>query len=193
MKSLLLRLWQWLGRLLGQDTKYEIQDTKGSDELPAAAPPSTLATPVTLPAPPPPQMDLHTGEPPVFSRWGSILTKPEKMTYKSLLSAVRNDYQVMCKVRLWDIVRLENDPPERKQHLSRLSCRHVDFLLCEPNKLKPLLVIELDDSSHQTPYAQESDRYKNELFAAVGLPLLRLPHPNLPPHVLRRQIDEKLN
>jgi very-short-patch-repair endonuclease len=151
---------------------------------------SGLAPTVTLPPPLPPQMDLHTGEAARYSRKASILTKPEQKTYQALCLAAGGDFQVMSKVRLWDFIRLENDPAERKQHLNRLSCRHVDFLLCEPITLKPLLVIELDDDTHQTPYAQDSDRYKDELFEAAGMPLLRLDRPNIPPQQLRARIED---
>lgn len=191
MKSLLLRFWQWLGRLLGQQTS-------AADTTPVAQPPappaaqSSLAAPpppaVTLPPPPPPQLDLHTTEGAQFGRKASIVTQPEGRLYRSLLLAVDGEYTVMAKVRLWDFVWLVNEPPERKQHLSRLSCRHVDFLLCDPGNLKPLLVIELDDYSHKKPEAVAADRYKNELFAAAGLPILRLNHPNHPPRRLRELI-----
>lgn len=193
MKSLLLRLWQWLGRLLGQDTKESDELRATSDELGTVAAPPVAPPTVTLPPPLPPQMDLHAGEAAQFGRKASLLTKPEGKLYRSLLSAVAGDYEVMSKVRLWDFIWLINEPPDRKQHLSRLSCRHVDFLLCTPGSLKPLLVIELDDKSHQTPYAIENDRYKNELFAAASLPLLRLPHPNFPPRQLRAKLEEAMD
>ncbi len=197
MKALLLRFWQWLGRLLGQDAGR----AAGAEALPAigtvAPPPSARDLPppppsVALPPGAPPQLDLHTGEGAQFGRKASILTKPEQRTYHALRLAAGNDFQVMAKVRLWDIFWLTNEPPERKQHLSRLSCRHVDFLLCEPETLKPRLGIELDDSSHQKPEAVAADRYKDELFFAARLPLLRLAHPNLPPQRLRATIRQVL-
>jgi hypothetical protein len=137
-------------------------------------------------------MDLHTGEAARYSRKASLLTKPEGRLYRSLLLAVEGEYQVMSKVRLWDFIWLENDPPERGKHLGRLSSRHVDFLLCEPLTLKPLLAIELDDYSHKKPEAIAADQYKDELFANAGLPLLRLPQPNIPPRRLREQIQTQL-
>ncbi len=199
MRQLLLRFWQWLGRLLGQESRYDGESmepmeppTAGGEPGPAA-PAAPAAPPVTLPSPLPPQLDLHTGEAAQFGRKASLLTRNEKKLYSTLLQALRSDYQVMAKVRLWDILWLTNEPPNRKEHLSRLSCRHVDFLLCEPGTLKPLLAIELDDGSHQSPYAQESDRYKNEVFAAARLPLLRLPHSNFPPRQLRNRIEAALD
>jgi hypothetical protein len=200
MKSLLLRFWRWLGRLLGQDTKVSDELRVPNDELRREARPSELVTPnsslvapVTLPPTRPPQMDLHTDETARYSRKASLLTQPEGRLYRSLLLAVESEYQVMSKVRLWDFIWLENDPPERGKHLGRLSSRHVDFLLCEPLTLKPLLAIELDDYSHKKPEAIAADRYKDELFVAAGLPLLRLPQPNIPPRRLREQIQAKLS
>lgn len=196
MKSLLLRFWQWLGRLLGQDTKANGAPQATGDTPGEAAPPAQMSAPpaVTLPPPLPPQMDLHTDEAAQHSRKASILTPRESRFYPSLLSAVGSGYTVMSKVRLWDFIKLENDPPERKQYINRLSCRHVDFLLCEPVTLKPLLVIELDDSSHQdqNSFAADNDRYKNELFANAGMPLLRLPRTDYSPGQLRNKIEEAL-
>jgi len=167
MKSLLLRFYHWLGRILGQETKYEIRDTTQSDELratndelrqnaPPAGPAAPSAASVTLPPPLPLQMDIHAGETAQFGRKASVVTQPEGRLYRSLLLAAADEYTVLSKVRLWDFIWLVNEPPERKQHLSRLSCRHVDFLLCEPQTLKPLLVIELDDYSHKKPEAIEA-------------------------------------
>ncbi len=207
MKQLLLRLYHWLGRLLGEyDAPRYRRETDGlptqpqpdewSSTLPISpppklAPPAPLTAP-TLPPPPPPRLDLHSDEPARFSRKASILTKPEAMLYRSLVRAVEDRYQVMAKVRLWDFIWLENYPAERRHVLGNLSCRHVDFLLCEPNTLKPLLVIELDDHSHLKPEAQAADRFKDAVFAGAGLPLLRLDHPNYSVRHLRDHIAAKL-
>jgi very-short-patch-repair endonuclease len=207
MKQLLLRLYHWLGRLLGElDTPRYRRETDGlpaqtrPDERPPAlpiSPPPTLAPPAppptpTLPPPPPPRLDLHNDEPARFTYKASILTKPEGRLYRTLLRAVNGRYQIMSKVRLWDFIWLENYPAERRHVLGNLSCRHVDFLLCEPYTLKPLLVIELDDRSHLKPEAQAADRFKDALFMDAGLPLLRLDQPDYSVRHLCDQIAAKL-
>jgi hypothetical protein len=121
------------------------------------------------------------------------LTKAEQQTYRSLLRAVEDQYAVMAKVRLWDFIWLTNDPPDRKRYLGNLSCRHVDFLICDRYTLAPRLVIELDDRSHQKPEAIAADRYKDELFKAASLPILRLDHPAYTSRVLRTWIDAALD
>jgi len=211
MRQLLLRFWRWLGGLLGTDApsaptspgRYR-RETNGlpadrrrtTDDglfLPQHAQPQMRAADgqppaVPLPPSPPPQLDLHTNEPAQFGRKQSILTKPEGLLYRSLVRVVAGRYQVMAKVRLWDFIWLNNHPPERRQLLGNLSCRHVDFLLCETHTLKPLLVIELDDSSHLKPEAQAADQFKDAVFAAAGLPLLRLDRPDYSATHLRDRI-----
>lgn len=51
----------------------------------------------------------------------------------------------------------------------------VDFVLCERDTFTPLLVIELDDSSHNRADRQARDDFKNNVLSAAGLPLLRIP------------------
>ena len=42
------------------------------------------------------------------------------------------------------------------------------------NITRPVLVIELDDSSHKKSSATKNDRFKDELFANVGLRCVRI-------------------
>ncbi len=247
MKQLLLRLYHWLGRLLGElDTPRYRRETdwlpRGGKQSAAAAPPrphlrmrtppgeghrqppsvsaecassdappgeghhrlpsvpaecaSSDAPLATIPQPSDPlqpSFDLHTGEAPRFALSRSVLTPPEQRFYISLLRAVDNQYSILAKVRLGDIVWLVNDPPDRKRHQSRVWCKHVDFLLCDRVGLKPRLAIELDDPSHRYPDHAARDQFKNDLFAAVGLPLLRVElESSYRADVLRSQIAAKL-
>ena len=54
------------------------------------------------------------------------------------------------------------------------TCKHVDFLLCDRASQRPLLAIELDDSSHTKFDHAESDKFKSDLFTAVELKLMRV-------------------
>ncbi len=56
----------------------------------------------------------------------------------------------------------------------RIDRKHVDFVLCEPDTFRPLLVIELDDAAHQRARSQESDVMKDKVLEAAGLPMLRV-------------------
>ena len=57
-------------------------------------------------------------------------------------------------------------------HFNRIASRHVDFLICTPSTMQPLVAIELDDSSHERPHRRERDNFVDNAFQAAGLPLI---------------------
>jgi len=63
---------------------------------------------------------------------------------------------------------------ENMRFFNRISQRHVDFLLCEASNMRPVLVIELDDVSHNRSARKEKDMFLDEALQAAGLPILRI-------------------
>jgi Protein of unknown function (DUF2726) len=47
-------------------------------------------------------------------------------------------------------------------------------VLCDPQNFAPVLVIELDDASHERADAQDRDGFKNQALGAAQLPILRV-------------------
>jgi hypothetical protein len=58
------------------------------------------------------------------------------------------NYLVFAKVRLADLLYLPKGTQGRQAAFNRIQSKHVDFLLCSKDAVRPLLAIELDDSSH---------------------------------------------
>ena len=135
-----------------------------------------LPPPPPLPAPAEKQagLKIESDEPPVYRKSKSVLTYRERILFYALRKAIENEYWIMTKVRMADFVWLSNEPKNRRFHLSKILCKHVDFLLCTRLFLKPFLVIELDDPSHQWEGRAELDQFKDETFASIGLPILRV-------------------
>jgi hypothetical protein len=136
---------------------------------------------------------VATPVPPVYAK-SSILTRPEKFFFYSLIRAVDGGYAVFAKVRMGDVVYLANEPTDAKKHSNNIQCKHFDFVLCERQFYKPLLVIELDDKSRQWPDSIERDRLKDSICEMANLPMLRveLTGKVIDSNTLRDLIDEKL-
>jgi hypothetical protein len=64
---------------------------------------------------------------------------------------------------------------ENVTYFNRIAQKHLDFLVCDSITMKPLLGIELDDSSHDENSRQKRDDFIEKVFQGAGLPLLRLP------------------
>jgi hypothetical protein len=105
----------------------------------------------------------------------SLLTPAELKFYQTLKMAVDNPRLICCKVRLADLLNVTSlDPAERQKLFRRIAAKHVDFVLVDPNDLRPLAVIELDDSSHDRSDRRERDAFVDRLFATVQFPIIRV-------------------
>ena len=102
-----------------------------------------------------------------------FLSSAEASFYRVLVPAVGQQFTVFAKIRLADVFFVTR-PNENVAARNRISSKHVDFLLCDPQTLKPVLGIELDDSSHGREDRQKRDAFVEAAFAAAGLPLLRV-------------------
>ena len=65
------------------------------------------------------------------------------------------------------------DTPDSLRHFRKVSQKHVDFVICDVDTLRPLAAVELDDRSHDTAKAKRADAEKDAALAAAGLPLVR--------------------
>jgi len=88
----------------------------------------------------------------------------------------KENYLLFSKVRMEDLLWIPRNisSKERFGWRNRIKSRHVDFLICDKENISPLLVIELDDSSHNTIKAKRKDAFVNKVFKDAEIPLLRV-------------------
>ncbi len=102
---------------------------------------------------------------------------------------------LVSKVRLADIFGIKKgmDKGQSQAAFNRISAKHVDFLFCRASDGRPVLGIELDDSSHSTEAGAKRDALVDSIFAAAGLPLLHVPAKSAyDPREIERQIAAAL-
>ena len=104
-----------------------------------------------------------------------LVTKSELRFYKSLAKAVQDDFQIFAMVRIADLLRVEKGAANYRKWLNKILAKHIDFVLCDPGSLQPIVCIELDDPSHQRADRVERDIFVNRAFESAELPLLRIP------------------
>ena len=82
----------------------------------------------------------------------------------------------LLEISLGDVFYPQSgDHSANVSYRNQITQKHVDFLLCDPGSMRPLLGVELDDASHERPNRQDRDIFVDKVFAAAGLPLLRVP------------------
>ncbi len=105
-----------------------------------------------------------------------FLSPAEQSFYLVLKAAVGDRVLISPKVSLGDLFYARVNDPSRYRTLSnRIDRKHVDFLLCDPRTVRPVVGIELDDRSHQRSDRQARDAFVEKVFAAAALPLVRIP------------------
>jgi hypothetical protein len=102
-----------------------------------------------------------------------FLSPAEFSFYKVLYSLVNPRLTIQSKVRLADIFFVAN-PNENIKFFNYISAKHIDFLICDSVNMKPLLGIELDDSSHEAQKRQRRDDFVERTFQAAKLPLVHI-------------------
>lgn len=106
-----------------------------------------------------------------------FLSNAELSFYHVLSSVVSNKATICVKVRLADILYTSR-PNENQASRNRIQQKHLDFLLCNPKTMQPILGIELDDSSHSRADRIERDGFIDKAFEAASLPIIHIKNQN---------------
>jgi len=111
-----------------------------------------------------------------YQKKDSLLTEAERQFFAILQQAVGDRYLVFSQVSLLEILSPVTGLSSRVRYSAhnRIQAKHIDFLLCEKETTRPLVAIELDDSSHYRSDRVARDNFLNEAFAGAGLPLLHI-------------------
>ncbi|MBI4761360.1 MAG: DUF2726 domain-containing protein [Chloroflexota bacterium] len=91
-----------------------------------------------------------------------------------VLQKMAGGHYVVCpKVALTDIFYIVR-PNENVHFFHKFFRKHVDFLLCEPEKFKPAIGVELVKPVARSE-TREADQFMEDLFLSAGLPLVHVP------------------
>src|SRR6266508_5463111 len=102
----------------------------------------------------------------------TFLSTPELALMRVLQSMAGRHYVICPKVSLNDLFYIVR-PNENVHFFNKFFRKHVDFLLCEPNSLKPAFGIELVKPVTRNE-TREADQFMGELFLSAGLPLVHI-------------------
>jgi hypothetical protein len=98
-----------------------------------------------------------------------------EISFFQVLRVVVAERAIICPmVNLGDLFFVATGDHRKNRALTnRVDRKHIDFLLCEPKTMRPVVGIELDDRSHDRVDRQVRDQLIEKVFNAAGLPLVR--------------------
>jgi len=103
-----------------------------------------------------------------------LLSRWERRALAEIRAELPSGYYACPQVRLADFIETRvGDPARRRAVLSRVAQKSVDFAIIEPDG-SVVLVIELDDRSHEQPDRIRRDQQVGAVLAQCGIALLRV-------------------
>lgn len=110
----------------------------------------------------------------LYRKKDRVMNESEQALFINLQKTLSDRYIVLSKVRIEDFVEATHGAGGYGAR-GRIKSRHVDFLICDRTETKPLLAVELDGKSHRGEARQERDRFVDELYQSIGLPIHHIP------------------
>jgi hypothetical protein len=103
-----------------------------------------------------------------------FFSNAEASFYHTLKHTLGEQMIIFPHVALRDLVRV-TDKRNYHKYFNQIDRKQIDYLLVDAKTLKPILVIELDDASHQREDRVVRDQFVEKVLAIAKIPLVRIP------------------
>jgi hypothetical protein len=110
---------------------------------------------------------------PYFAK-DTLCSRGELAFYRVLNHAVPDGLAISMKTRLADIIGCTAEG-WKSGYGAKISQKHVDFVIFDPITTAILLVIELDDKTHDLADRKTRDVFVDAALKAAGVAILRVP------------------
>ncbi|MDR6983419.1 hypothetical protein J2X32_002053 [Rheinheimera pacifica] len=119
---------------------------------------------------------IDSGNPFPVQKKNSLFSPVERSFMQLLEKAVANDYKVMNRVKLADIMELKNGTSDktRASTMLKLNTKYLDFVLCDPQDFSVIAVLDLVNNSSKEGHKAVPDWFVNGALDAAGVPYLRM-------------------
>lgn len=108
-----------------------------------------------------------------YIKGAGLLTEAEKIFYKYMLNCLNYDIRIMVKVRLADIIDVNEAKTRDSRAFYKIAYKHVDYVITDLD-VNIICVVELDDFTHETQKAKERDIFVGEIMQECGIPFFRV-------------------
>lgn len=115
------------------------------------------------------------GDATLYQKEPTLFTPAERSYLGVLEQALGNEFRIMGKVRLADILKVKPGVTggARQAAFNKIQSKHLDFVACDPGDLSIRFAVELDDKSHNKQDRQDRDAFLDKSMEAAGLPIIR--------------------
>lgn len=121
-----------------------------------------------------------------------LLTKNEYSFFQKIKPIVKKyNLNVSCKVRLADLIEPDsNIKKEWYAGFNKIKSKHIDFVLTNEN-MKVIMLIELEDSSHEKEERIERDKFVKSALENAGYKIISVYNNNEAVNLIESALNKK--
>ncbi len=112
---------------------------------------------------------------PHFRAAKSLMTPQQRAFHAALTQAVGPRPLVMTRVNLAQLVQHPGDNPKYQEHWRRVCRRWLDFVICSPGSVSPVLAIRLETRMERKRRTLGGIDVLDDTLSSARIPLLRMP------------------
>lgn len=119
---------------------------------------------------------IDNSNPYPFSKKQSMYSTAERSFLQMLEAAVGQEYKIMARVKLTDILepKTSANGKNKRAALLKASAKTVDFVLCDKKTMTVTGVIDLVNNESKQGHRAKSDWFINGALEAAGVPHIRI-------------------
>ncbi|KMT64095.1 DUF2726 domain-containing protein [Catenovulum maritimum] len=118
----------------------------------------------------------QSGAPFPYQKKNALFTEPERAFMLKLEHAVGDQYRIVNRVRLSDLVTVRTGTDKRSEQNAKVKAasKMLDFVLIDRNTLEPIAAIDLVNMESKTGYKTKQDWFVKGALDTVNLPHIRI-------------------
>ncbi|MCU4677460.1 DUF2726 domain-containing protein [Catenovulum sp. 2E275] len=118
----------------------------------------------------------QTGSPFPYKKNTALFTEAERAFMLKLEQAVGDQFRVVNRVRLSDVVSVTSGIQKRAEQAAKLkaSAKTLDFVLLNRQTLEPVAAIDLVNTDSKEGYKTKADWFVKGALETVGIPHVRI-------------------
>lgn len=113
-------------------------------------------------------------EEPGYRLRDNLVSPAERSLFGVLEQAIGTKRKIFAKVRVADVLTPQKglDRSKWQSAFNKISGKHFDYVLCDPETLEVREVVELNDKSHKKRSRAERDEFLEKACDSAGLKLI---------------------
>ncbi|MFA4941021.1 MAG: DUF2726 domain-containing protein [Patescibacteria group bacterium] len=105
-----------------------------------------------------------------------LLNIPERKFFENIQQIIPDNYVVFPQIVLGSIVNVNNSVRSFWTYQNKINRKTIDFVIFEKPYLKPVLAIEYDGKTHDSPKRQRRDYFVNNTLKSAGIKIIHIRH-----------------